>query len=90
VTGENVNNGPPGCQGRRDSVQTVQTLFIAGYASAVVLGGLGAYLFFGAPAEQGAGGTSGSALGVASRARSFSLRRLPSGAAGVACGGTFQ
>jgi tetratricopeptide (TPR) repeat protein len=75
------NDGPAGCQGRRNSAQSAEELFITGYVSAAVFGGLGAYLFFAAPAE--------AKTSVGSRSRSFSLRCLPSIAAGVTCGGRF-
>ena len=74
-------NGPPGCQARRDSVRSAEYVFVAGYASAAVLGGLGAYLFFTAPTE------GASKADLASRA--FSLRCLPVGGTGVSCGGRF-
>jgi hypothetical protein len=75
------DNGPAGCQSRRDGVRTAEYLIIAGYTSAVVLGSVGAYLFFTAPAE--------SVPSVALRSGSFKLRCLPSGDAGIMCGGRF-
>jgi hypothetical protein len=76
-----VMNGPPGCQSRRDSVRSAEYVFVAGYASAAVLGGVGAYLFFTAPTE-----TSSK---IALRSGFSSLRCLPSGDVGVLCGGRF-
>jgi hypothetical protein len=75
-------NGPPGCQSRRDNVTSAEGLLVFGYVSAAVLGGIGAYLFLTAtPSEIGPG--------VALGARSFPVRCLPSGSAGIACGGRF-
>jgi hypothetical protein len=75
-------NGPPGCQSRRDSVTSAEDLLVLGYASAAVLGGLGAYLFLTAA-------TSEMGPAVALGSRSFSVRCLPSGGEGIACGGRF-
>jgi hypothetical protein len=74
-------NGPSGCQSRRDSVKSAEYVLVAGYASAAVLGGVGAYLFFTAPAE--------TAPKVSLRSGFSSLRCLPSGDVGVLCGGRF-
>ena len=74
-------NGPPGCQSRRDSVTSAEGLLVLGYVRGG-LGGLGAYLFLtAATSEMGAG--------VALGSRSFSVRCLPSGGEGIACGGRF-
>jgi hypothetical protein len=76
------NDGPAGCKSKHDSASTAQTLFITGYASALVLGGVGAYLFFTAPADA-------ATSKVAFHKGSFSVRCLPSAGAAVTCGGTF-
>jgi len=74
-------SGPPGCQSLRDGVNSASHLMIAGYASGVVLGGVAAYLFFAFPAD--------SVSAVALRSRWFGVRCLPSGGAGISCGGQF-
>jgi hypothetical protein len=76
------NDGPAGCSSKHDSAKTAQTLFITGYASALVLGGVGAYLFFTAPADA-------ATSKIAFQKGSFSVRCLPSAGAAVTCGGTF-
>jgi hypothetical protein len=74
-------NGPSGCQSRRDGVNSAKDVLIVGYASAVVLGGVGAFLFFTAPTE--------TTSKVALRSGFSSLRCLPTGDVGVLCGGRF-
>ena len=75
------NDGPAGCQSKHDGVTSARTLAIVGVVSGVVLGGVGAYLFFAAPKEV----TSK----VAFRSGSFVVGCFPSGELGVSCGGQF-
>jgi hypothetical protein len=75
------NDGPAGCQSKRDSVSSARAVAVVGVVSGVVLGGVGAYLFFAAPKEV----TSK----VAFRAGPVTVNCLPSGDLGVSCGGRF-
>jgi len=75
------NDGPAGCQSKHDSVSSARGLAVVGLVSGVVLGGVGAYLFFAAPKEV----TSK----VAFRAGPVTVSCLPAGDLGVSCGGRF-
>lgn len=78
------NDGPEGCRSRHQSVTSAEYLFLAGYASAAVLGGIGAYLLLAGPSEAG----SSVALS-AGRSGPWSVRCLPASDAGIMCGGRF-
>jgi hypothetical protein len=75
-----VNSGPEGCNSRRSSAETAKDLFIVGYVSAAVLGGVGAYLFLTAPTEI--------KQAASDERRTLSWSCLPTGA-GLSCGGRF-
>lgn len=75
------NDGPAGCQSKHDGAKSAGTLSVVGFVSGVVLGGVGAYLFFAAPKEV----TSK----VAFRVGSVDVGCFPSGELGVSCGGQF-
>jgi hypothetical protein len=77
------NDGPAGCQAKHDAARSAEYVFIAGYASAVILGGLGAYALFVDPSP------SSDTRGAGGKVAGFNFRCLPTGGTAVACGGTF-
>ena len=77
-----IGYGSLDCQHRHDTDNLDRVFYIASYATAAVLGGLGAYLILSAPSET-------PSSDAARRSRRFSLRCLPSVDAGVTCGGRF-